>query len=73
MAAQDFNRTAPFGAIAIHNAVSSMETLFTRVADWNTRRKTISALNALSDHELEDIGLYRSDIHEIAARHATQR
>ena len=73
MAAQDFNRTAPFGAIAIHNFISSLEKLASGVNDWNTRRKTIATLNALSDHELEDIGLYRSEIHQIAARFGTQR
>lgn len=73
MAAQDFNSTAPFGAIAIHNTISAIENSATRFKLWNDRRKTVAALSKLSTHELEDIGLYPSDISEMAARFSTQR
>ena len=33
------------------------------VMDWNDRRVTRNALNALTEHELDDIGLCRGDIH----------
>jgi len=72
MAVQDSNRVAPFGAIAIHNTISALEIFGANLMAWNARRKTITALNALSDHELQDIGLHRSEIHEVAARFATQ-
>ncbi len=72
MAVQDSNHVAPFGAIAIHNTVSRLETFGTNLAVWNKRRKTVAALNALSNHELQDIGLDRSDIHEMATRLATR-
>lgn len=32
------------------------------LATWNSRRKTHNALSALTDRELSDIGLIRSDI-----------
>jgi len=73
MAAQDLNRTAPFGAIAIHNAISFVENGLVALKDWNMRRKTVAALNGLSDHELQDIGLDRADIRPMADRITTQR
>ena len=33
-----------------------------RISDWNTARRTRKALSALSDRELDDIGLSRADI-----------
>lgn len=72
MAIQDSTHVAPFGAIAIHRIVTGLEKLGTNLKVWNTQRKTVAALNALSDHELEDIGLHRSNIHEMASRFSTQ-
>ena len=72
MAVQETNRVAPMGAITIHALFSKVEGLLENLAAWNTQRKTVAALNALSDHELEDIGLYRSDIREMAAKFSTQ-
>ncbi|SLN19663.1 hypothetical protein ROA7450_00636 [Roseovarius albus] len=43
--------------------------LFSVIADWNRARATRAALSELSDRELEDIGICRGDINEIAARH----
>ena len=34
---------------------------------WNEARQTRNALNTLSDRELEDIGLCRGDIEDVAA------
>lgn len=72
MAAQDVTRNAPFGAVAIHTAVSKLETQWIALKTWNTRRKTVAALSALSDHELADIGMHRSELSEMAARFSTQ-
>lgn len=38
------------------------------LAAWNDARITRNALSKLSDRELEDIGLCRSDIESVAAR-----
>lgn len=36
------------------------------LAEWNDARRTRNALSRLTSHELEDIGLTRADIDEIA-------
>ena len=45
-----------------------LSTLFTALAGafaaWNDRRLTRNALLELSDHELDDIGLTRADVHK---------
>jgi len=53
---------APFGAIATFRAIHLVEAALNSLATWNANRKTIKALNALSFHELEDIGLSCGDI-----------
>lgn len=72
MAVNNSNTVAPFGAIAIHNLISRAETLGTGFKSWNARRKTVASLSALSDHELKDIGIHRSEIQDVSARFATQ-
>lgn len=42
--------------------------LVARVVDWNEARLTRDALSALTDRELDDIGLSRGDIDGIAKR-----
>ena len=42
--------------------------LVAMVVAWNDARVTRNALSALSDRELEDIGLSRGDIDEVAAQ-----
>lgn len=37
-----------------------------RIADWRAVRRTMSELSALTDRELADIGLTRSQIREVA-------
>jgi uncharacterized protein YjiS (DUF1127 family) len=63
MAAFDTSRptysAAPkgFGAFAT--------SLIAAVTAWNDARQTRNALSRLSDHELDDIGLTRSDINDL--------
>ena len=52
--------SAGFSVIAFARAVVG------QVTDWNDARKTRKALSALSDRELEDIGLIRGDIDRVA-------
>ena len=39
--------------------------LVARIGEWDDDRRTRKALAKLSDHELDDIGLSRGDIHRI--------
>lgn len=48
---------------------STLAALIGTVAAWNDARMTRKALSALSDRELEDIGLARGDIDTVVARH----
>ncbi len=43
----------------------SFSALVARFVDWNEKRRTRNALALLSDRELDDIGLSRSDIFAI--------
>lgn len=62
MTAYSTNRaTASVGVIGI------MMNLVGAVSDWNDARVTRKALGKLTDRELDDIGLCRGDIDEIAA------
>lgn len=73
MAVQDSTRVAPFGAIAVFRAVANAEGFVANFMEWNERRLTVKELNKLSSRELEDIGLTRGDVAEMAAKHKTQR
>ena len=39
-----------------------------RLIAWYDRRMTVKALNGLTDRELDDIGLMRGDIEDMARR-----
>ncbi len=66
MAAYETTRTAPFGAIATYNFIRFVSNIGNIVIGWNDARMTRNSLNKLSDRELNDIGLNRGDIAEIA-------
>ncbi|MCP5071860.1 MAG: DUF1127 domain-containing protein [Rhodobacteraceae bacterium] len=68
MALVQYTRPAPFGAIATFNLTNRAEAILNVLVDWNTKRKTRSALSALSDRELDDIGLVRGDLENLPAR-----
>ncbi|MCX7561118.1 DUF1127 domain-containing protein [Sulfitobacter sp. F26204] len=63
MAAFDTTRTA-------YGSASAVSSFFSRslaaVVAWNDARVTRAALAALSDRELDDIGLVRGDIDAVA-------
>jgi uncharacterized protein YjiS (DUF1127 family) len=66
MAAIDTTRTA-FGSASVAMRPGKWITaLVTALVDWNDARVTRNALSALSDRELEDIGLVRGDIDNVA-------
>jgi len=48
--------------------VATFLAAFSAFTSWNDARATRSALSALSDRELEDIGLCRGDIEYVATK-----
>jgi len=68
MALAHNTRPAPFGAIAAFHIISRIEAALNKLVDWNAKRSTERTLSALSDRELEDIGLSRGDIHNLPVR-----
>ncbi len=67
MAVIDHTRSAvvtqPFGGFA-----ETMRVAFAGFQAWNATRITRRSLSALSDHELADIGIDRSDIEAVARK-----
>ena len=57
------NRTVGAG----FSVASILSSFVGRIAAWNDARVTRQALEALSDRELDDLGLTRGDIETIAA------
>ena len=49
-------------------AVSFVKSTVSSVILWEQNRRTRNTLSKLSDHELDDIGLTRGDIDELAFR-----
>ena len=52
--------------VAGFNAAQVMSILVASVKTWNDARVTRAALSSLSNHELDDLGLCRGDIDDIA-------
>lgn len=48
------------------SATSLITALVAKVAAWNDARVTRNSLSGLSDRELDDLGLVRGDIDDIA-------
>lgn len=61
MSTMEMNRG--FAALGVGNVVANV---FSTLSAWNDARATRRELNSLSDRELDDIGLGRSDIERIA-------
>lgn len=62
------NHTVPFGALTVHRAVSSIESLVERFRRWQEVRRTVRILSSLDNDQLEDLGLNRADIEKFAAK-----
>ncbi|MFC4670266.1 DUF1127 domain-containing protein [Seohaeicola nanhaiensis] len=68
MAAYDTSRTS-YGLQSFAGHVGAhIANLYATLRDWNDARVTRNALSALSDRELEDIGLVRGDIDLVIER-----
>lgn len=60
-----FDTTRPTYAVGHKGFGATFSSLFATLSAWNDARLTRNALNKLSDHELEDIGLTRSDVESL--------
>lgn len=67
MAAFDTTRTAYGSVMAVSRFSDFVMGLVGSVVAWNDARVTRKTLEALSDRELEDIGLVRGDIDAVAS------
>lgn len=66
MATYDFSR-APATQAELYTRIGArIVALIGLVAEWQDARATRRALNTLSDRELDDIGLVRGDIDDVA-------
>ncbi|SDD63779.1 DUF1127 domain-containing protein [Ruegeria marina] len=54
--------TAPLGAVTVLRVVDFFISARNAVVSWNESRLTRNALSALTDTQLDDIGLNRGDI-----------
>lgn len=64
-----FDTTRPFAAAGSARGIGSVfVNAFAAVAAWNDARLTRNSLGQLTDRELDDIGLIRGDIEEVARR-----
>lgn len=66
MATLNVNKPAALSSILALNVVDSIEAAKAAYAKWNTRRATLNELSKLSDRELNDIGVSRSEIRYLA-------
>jgi len=74
MSVFETNRSSvPLGAVSAFGVTSLVERAVASVRAWILARSTTKALEKLSDRELEDIGLIRGDIADLAERLAARR
>lgn len=69
MAAFDTTRPAYDAAPVAGQVKGFVSNLIATVIAWNDARVTRKALNSLTDRELDDIGLVRGDIENVANGH----
>ena len=68
MASLDTSR-AIYRTVTLTSALGqTLASLFGSVATWSDARATRKALGGLTDRELDDIGLVRGDIEDLARR-----
>ncbi|MEJ6403724.1 DUF1127 domain-containing protein [Yoonia sp. 2307UL14-13] len=64
----NIDTTRPAAGLSASAFFNIATPVFGAIIDWNNQRVTRNALSKLSDRELEDIGLARGDIDQIARR-----
>jgi uncharacterized protein YjiS (DUF1127 family) len=60
------NRQVPLGSITTFRVVSVFERAADAFVSWRNARANAKVLRSLSDRQLDDIGLHRGDIGEVA-------
>lgn len=68
MALIDITRSPAGGSSLGGRLSATLAGIVSALTAWNDARATRDALSRLSDRELDDIGLCRGDIDEVAAR-----
>ena len=66
MAIFDYTRSYTDTGSFVGRTLSRIQSVITALIAWNDARVTRNALSALSDRELDDLGLVRGDIEDIA-------
>ncbi|KUJ78035.1 hypothetical protein AVO45_08695 [Ruegeria marisrubri] len=59
------NINAPLGAVTVLHVVDAIISAKNAIVEWNEARVTRKELSRLTDAQLDDIGLTRSDIAKI--------
>ena len=65
MFAPEESRAVPLGSVATFRVVQVAQRLLDAFTSWRNRRATRTELRRLSDLQLNDIGLHRSQIEEL--------
>lgn len=60
------------GASLASRLHAAADTLIGRLHQYRMYRRTLAELSALTNHELADIGLHRSELRRVAAEAATE-
>ncbi len=68
MANIETSRPVPFGAVSTFRIVAAFDALRGSIVGAHKARRTAKALHALSNAQLEDIGIERAQIHAVALR-----
>ncbi len=66
MSVIESDRSVPLGAVSAFRFVSLFERALDAYHTWRSARLTAAELSALSDSQLEDIGVVRADIPEVS-------
>lgn len=54
---------APFGAVSAFRLVNFFTKTAESIREWRSERRTMVALDRLSEHQLKDIGLQRLELY----------
>lgn len=66
-------RPVPLGSVTTFRFVSFVERLAVNLSNWRSALATANALNGLTDEQLDDIGLIRGEITDVASAMVARR